>query len=362
MPSRYTRTRRCFLQDTAFAVASAALAAHAQPPPMQPQTPDREPPVGRGMQVGNIVLGLHGGTSGPPHEVSPELRNAQRTDLEHALRAGHAALQRPGATSLDAVEAAVRVLEDSPHFNAGRGSVFTHEGKNELDASIMEGAGLRAGGVAGVTVIKNPITAARAVMEKTPHVLLMGDGAEALAREQGLEIVEPSYFWTERRWKQLQEALRRAGQTDKLMQHTEAAEPTREWSTVGAVAVDAQGNLAAGTSTGGMNNKRHGRVGDSPIIGAGTFADNGTCAVSCTGAGEFFIRLCVAHSVAMLVKYQGRSVAEAADEVVHKQLSALKGDGGLIALDARGNFATAFNTPGLHRGWITRDGQPTVIP
>jgi beta-aspartyl-peptidase (threonine type) len=308
------------------------------------------------------VLGIHGGTGVPRNELTPAVEKAIRAGLADALRAGHAVLQKPGATSLDAVETAIRVLEDNPHFNAGRGSVFTHEGRNELDASIMEGRARKAGAVAGVTVVKNPISAARAVMEKTRHVLLVGKGAEVFAAETGLEIVTPDYFRTEQRWQQLQNQLRE--ERDAKARKEGAAAPgtiaPREWSTVGAVAVDAAGNLAAGTSTGGMSNKRFGRVGDSPIIGAGTFADNATCAVSCTGHGEFFIRWSVAHEIASLVRYRGLTVRQAADEVILRQLKQVGGEGAAIVLDTHGNFSASYNSEGLNRGFITADGKITV--
>jgi beta-aspartyl-peptidase (threonine type) len=310
----------------------------------------------------NVVLGIHGGTGVPRKEMTPEVEKDIRKGLADALRAGHAALRKPGGTSLDAVETAIRVLEDNPRFNAGRGSVFTHDGRNELDASIMDGRARMAGAVAGVTVVKNPISAARAVMEKTRHVLLIGKGAEVFAAESGLEIVDPAYFRTEHRWQQLQDQLReeRADKGKKDRAALPGIAPTREWSTVGAVAVDAAGNLAAGTSTGGMSNKRFGRVGDSPIIGAGTFADNATCAVSCTGHGEYFIRWSVAHEISSLVRYRGLAVGQAAEEVIVRQLKPAGGEGAAIVLDPKGNFAEAYNSEGLNRGYITADGTITV--
>ena len=292
--------------------------------------------------VPHVVLGIHGGVGAKKKEMTPELEKQVRTGLEMALNAGYARLQEPGATSLDAVETAIRVLEDDPWFNAGKGSVFTHDGRNELDASIMEGRLKKAGAVAGVTVVKNPISAARAVMEKTKHVMLIGHGAEVFARDAGLEIVDPKYFWTEARWRQLQKEL------------------GSEWSTVGAVAIDAAGNLAAGTSTGGTSHKQYGRIGDSPIIGAGTYADNRSCAVSCTGHGEFFIRYTVSHDIAVLMEYKGMTVQEAADEVICRKLKKAGGAGAAIALDAQGNFAMSHNTEGLYRGYVTSDGNVTV--
>ncbi len=309
-----------------------------------------------------VVLGIHGGIAADKPEMTPELAKVLRAELDRALQAGYKRLQQPGATSLDAVEAAIRVLEDAPEFNAGKGAVFTHEGRNELDASIMEGKSKRAGAVAGVGIIKNPISAARAVMERSKHVMLVGRGAEVFATQAGLEIVDPSYFWTEKRWKQIQkvwqEEAKAAGKQTGLPQASTHDQP---WSTVGAVALDAAGNLAAGTSTGGMSNKMYGRVGDSPIIGAGTYADNEACAVSATGHGEYFIRYAVAHDIASLVKYKRLSIEQAAAEVIQRKLKPAGGEGGVIALDAQGNFTAPFNTEGMYRGYITRDGKTRVF-
>jgi len=253
----------------------------------------------------------------------------------------------------------VRFMEDSPLFNAGKGAVFTHEGKNELDAAIMDGATRKAGSVAGVTIIKNPISAARAVMEKSKHVMMAGRGAELFATKMGLEIVDPSYFWTERRWKGLQEELlkEQQGKPQALLNTSDE----NRFGTVGAVALDQSGNLAAATSTGGTTNKMYGRIGDTPIIGAGTFADNESCAVSATGAGEYFIRWSVAHEISALMRYRGMTVQQAADQVINKILKAVPGaEGGVIALDVKGNFAMPFNTEGMYRGWISADGVPHV--
>ena len=294
------------------------------------------------------MLVVHGGAGTITRSsMTPESEKQYREGLEQALKSGHAILTR-GGSSLDAVEAAIRVLEDNPLFNAGKGAVFTHEGKNELDASIMEGKNKRAGSVAGVTIVRNPISAARAVMEKSPHVMMIGRGAELFATKMGLEIVDPSYFWTERRWKALQRELQKE-------------EKSKPIGTVGCVAVDKAGNLAAGTSTGGMTNKQFGRVGDAPIIGAGNYAENESVAVSGTGHGEFFIRWTVAYDIAALVKYRGLTVQQAADEVINKKLKAVGGEGGVIALDAKGNFAMPFNSEGMYRGWIGADGVPHVL-
>jgi beta-aspartyl-peptidase (threonine type) len=304
------------------------------------------------------MLVIHGGAGTITRaSMSADAEKQYREALEQALRTGHMVLKQ-GGSSMDAVEASIRFLEDNPLFNAGKGAVFTHDGRNELDASVMEGKTKRAGSVAGVTIIRNPITAARAVMEKSEHVMMVGRGAELFATQMGLDIVDPSYFWTERRWKSLQEELlKERGQKPKA----DLAFPNeKKFGTVGAVAVDKEGNLAAGTSTGGMTNKKYGRVGDAPIIGAGTYAENESCAVSATGHGEFFIRWTVAHDIAALVKYRGMTVKEAGDEVIHKKLVPVKGEGGVIILDAKGNFAMPFNSEGMYRGWIGADGVPHV--
>jgi L-asparaginase / beta-aspartyl-peptidase len=307
---------------------------------------------------GSTMLVIHGGAGTIlKKDMTDEVERQYREKLTEALRAGHAVLAK-GGTSLDAVEATIRIMEDSPLFNAGKGAVFTHAGRNELDASIMEGKTKKAGAVAGVTTIKNPITAARAVMEKSKHVLLVGAGAEQFAKKAGVEIVDPKYFWTERRWKELQDELAKEKQGKPVSEYAVPAD--RKFGTVGCVALDRSGNLAAGTSTGGTSNKQWGRVGDSPIIGAGTFAENESCAVSATGTGEFFIRWTVAYDIAALMKYKGMSVKAAADEVIHHKLAAVNGDGGVIALDAKGNFAMSFNTEGMYRGWIGADGVPHV--
>ena len=303
----------------------------------------------------NVVLGIHGGTSGKRAELNAETEQAPRADLRKSLEAGYAALKSPQGTPLDAVEAAIRAMEDSPHFNAGKGAIFTGEGRNELDASIMDGKTKAAGAVGFVTTIKNPITAARAVMEKTRHVLLVGPGAEKFAEQVELEIVPPEYFRTEKRWQQHLKELK--VESAKSKQTSATANEREPWSTVGAVALDADGNLAAGTSTGGTSNKLFGRLGDSPIVGAGTYADNDSCAVSGTGRGEFFIRWAVAFDIGALMKYQGKSLAVAADEVIMHKLKPAGGDGGVVALDSKGNFAAPYNTPGMHRGWVTRDGK-----
>ena len=307
-----------------------------------------------------LVLVIHGGEGDLPVKVSPELEKRHKEVLEEALRRGYACLKK-GKTgaSIDAVEAAIRVMEDSPLFNAGKGAVFTHEGRNELDASIMEGKDKKAGAVAGVSIVKNPISAARAVMEHSPHVLLIGRGAELFAIKHKLDIVHPDYFWTEQRWKELQDALKKE---EKQREAGAAAPPRRRhFGTVGAVALDGDGNLAAGTSTGGMTNKWSGRVGDSPIVGAGTYADNDACAVSCTGWGEYFIRYAVAHDITARVKYARRSVKEAAEAVINEQLQKAGAEGGAIVLGPHGDFHIVYNRLAgqMSRGYITsRDETP----
>jgi L-asparaginase / beta-aspartyl-peptidase len=308
----------------------------------------------------NVVLAIHGGVGSPKNELAEGEERHLRAVMEQALVEGRKVLRRESATSLDAVEAAIRILEDSPLFNAGKGAVFTDEGRNELDASIMEGRQKRAGSVAGVTILKNPISAARAVMEKSTHVMLIGRGAEVFATQAGLETVDPSYFWTLARWRQIEERWRRNKQPASEDQSSLPGEPGRHWGTVGAVALDRHGDLAAGTSTGGMSGKRFGRVGDSPIIGAGTYANNDCAAISATGTGEFFMRNVVAFQICARMMFKGESLAEAADAVVMKTLLAQQGDGGIIAVDRKGHVSMVFNTEGMYRGWVGPDGKITV--
>jgi L-asparaginase / beta-aspartyl-peptidase len=307
----------------------------------------------------NFVLVIHGGAGViPQDDLTPEKEKAARATLDAALLAGHSVLAR-GGKSLDAVIAAIRILEDSPLFNAGKGSVLTADGTVGMDASIMDGATHKAGACADVKHVKNPIELARLVMDKTPHVLLAGDGAERLAKEHGLQLMPPEYFITEHRRLQLQriqqQEKEKAGKAGEKKSQRDTLESI---GTVGAVALDKHGNLAAGTSTGGMVNKRFGRVGDSPIIGAGTYADNLTCAVSGTGHGEFFIRGVVCYDIAAKMKYQGLALTNAADEVVLRKLKEAGGRGGVIALDAKGNVAMPFNSEGMYRGVIRADGKP----
>ena len=314
----------------------------------------------------NFVLVIHGGAGTITRQnMTEQNERAYKLSLEKALRAGYEILNS-GGSSLDAVEATVKILEDNPLFNAGKGAVFTHEGKIELDAAIMNGKNLAAGSMAGVTIIKNPVSGARAVMEKSGHVMLIGKGAEAFAAEQGLDIVDPSYFYTQSRWDSLQNLIKQDSIKNKINKVNtktvgeEAKNNDSKFGTVGAVALDVQGNLAAATSTGGMSNKKYGRVGDVPIICAGTYANNATCAISCTGWGEFFIRLVVAKSVSDLMEYKNLSLQKAAEEMIMKKVPQLGGDGGLIAVDKKGNIAMPFNTVGMYRGYIRSDGKAVV--
>jgi beta-aspartyl-peptidase (threonine type) len=300
------------------------------------------------------VLIIHGGAGVIKRDMNPAKEKAVRAAMTKALEDGYAQL-KAGKPAMDAVTAAITVLEDDPNFNAGRGSVFTHDGKNEMDAAVMDGDTLRAGSVAAVHRVKNPILLARAVMEHSPHVMLIGDGAEEFAKEQGITLVDPSYFRTEERWQQLQKALKE----DAEKQPHADLETAKHFGTVGAVALDAQGHLAAGTSTGGMTDKRWGRVGDSPIIGAGTYA-NAQCAVSGTGWGEFYIRTVAAHEICMKVSMLGEPLQRAAAEVINQEIPSMGGNGGAIALDSDGNIAMPFNTDGMYRGWIGADGVPHV--
>jgi len=298
---------------------------------------------------GDYVLVIHGGAGTLSRsDIDAALEASIRAALDAALDAGAKTLAANGS-SLDAVTAAVRVLEDSPHFNAGKGAVFTADGVNELDAAIMNGVDRRAGSVAGLRAIRNPILLARAVMERSPHVMLVGEGAQAFADSIGMPRVDPKYFYTEARWQALQQAKAKESAGVVLPSST-------YFGTVGAVALDRHGQLAAATSTGGMTNKRWGRVGDAPIIGAGTWADSG-CAVSATGWGEYFIRLAVAHDICARRAYTGAQLLDAAELVILRKLPELGGDGGVIAVDAQGNIALPFNTAGMYRGWIRSNGE-----
>jgi L-asparaginase / beta-aspartyl-peptidase len=302
-------------------------------------------------------LVIHGGAGAIKKEkMTPEKEAAYRAALEAALQAGYDVLAK-GGPALDAVIASIKVMEDSPLFNAAKGAVFNHDGKNELDASLMDGRTLAAGAVAEITTLKNPIVGAHLVMAKSKHVMLVGKGADDFAASQGAETVSSDYYRTEDRWEELQRAKEREKKEEKEGNKRSSLQLEEKFGTVGAVALDQQGNLAAGTTTGGLTNKRFGRIGDSPIIGAGTYADNESCAVSATGQGEMFIRTVAAHEVSVLVKYRKLSVEQAAQTILDK-VRALGGSGGLIVLDHDGQFTTRFTTDGMYRGTIGPEGKP----
>jgi L-asparaginase / beta-aspartyl-peptidase len=316
-----------------FGFAFAAT-SHAQEPSMK-----------------SIALVVHGGAGTIERSsMTPEREKEYRAGIQNALRAGERIL-RDGGSALDATEAAVRVLEDNPHFNAGKGAVFTSAGTNELDAAIMDGKTLAAGAVAGVQHVRNPVTLARAVMEKSKHVFLIGAGAEDFAKRNGIELVGAKYFFTQRRWDELKKEKEKVGGEKRI--------PAERHGTVGAVAQDQKGNLAAATSTGGTTNKLPGRVGDSPVIGAGTYADNTSCAVSGTGDGEYFIRAAVAHEVSTLMLERGMSLREASEKALARAQE-LGGTGGLIAVDKNGEIAVPFNTSGMYRGYLASDGKYVI--
>jgi L-asparaginase / beta-aspartyl-peptidase len=314
----------------------------------------------------NFAIVIHGGAGTIlKKNLTDEQEKAYKDKLNEALNAGYTILEK-GGSSTDAVEASINIMENSPLFNAGKGAVFTNAGTNEMDASIMEGATLNAGAVGGVSTIKNPITAARLVMEKSQHVMLTGKGANEFAKINELEIVDSSYFFNQKRYDQLQKIKN----TEKIqLDHIEDDEgylidpdalKDSKFGTVGAVALDKNGNITAGTSTGGMTNKKYGRVGDSPIIGAGTYANNKTCGVSCTGHGEYFIRKVVAYDVSAMMEYKEITLREAANYIIHEKMVAFGGSGGLIALDKDGNIAMPFNTKGMYRGYKKSDGETVV--
>jgi len=331
-----------------------------------------EKPAEQSGEKPDYALVIHGGAGTiTPDKLTPELRVEIEADLQAALAAGETVLKN-GGSAMDAITRAIMVLENSPHFNAGRGAVFTAKGENELDSSIMDGSTLDAGAVSGVKNIKNPITLARAVMENSPHVMMQGSGAEAFAATQGIDRAENAYFFTDYRWQQLQDA--KAAGDAPVLDHDGSAPSDADdqasietktggdykFGTVGAVALDRHGNLAAGTSTGGMTNKMHGRVGDSPIIGSGTYANNESCAVSATGHGEYFIRATVARNICALMEYADLSLEEAANRVVMDQLVHMGGDGGIIAVDKDGAMVMTFNTPGMFRGKVSSREEATV--
>lgn len=311
------------------------------------------------------VMVIHGGAGTILKEkMTPAKEAAYTAALTKALQTGYDVI-KSGKTSLDAVEATIHVLEDSPLFNAGKGAVFTHDGKNEMDAAIMDGKTQMAGAVAGVTTIRNPISAARAVMEKSEHVMMVGAGAEKFAKQAGVTIVDPKYFYTKERWDGLQEAIKEDSAKavldhgSKKTMKLGTINHDYKFGTVGAVALDKAGNLAAGTSTGGMTNKKYGRVGDAPIIGAGTYANNATAGISCTGWGEFYIRNVVAYDISAMMEYKNMSVADASQAAIDK-VGKMGGDGGLIAMDNKGHVAMPFNTAGMYRGTVTPEGKILV--
>ncbi|WP_233612289.1 isoaspartyl peptidase/L-asparaginase family protein [Corallococcus sp. AB045] len=401
-PSFSSRMHRGLLASTALLLAPLGCATSSQAGAARDEAALRTDAPPRVKPKWGLVI--HGGAGVISREnLTPEREAAMRAVLTEALQAGHAVLAK-GGRSMDAVTAAIRVMEDSPYFNAGKGAVFNHDGVNELDAAVMDGKTRMAGAVAGVHHIQNPIDLARLVMEKSPHVMMVGDGAEAFARSQGMPLVDAKYFFTEERWQGLQRALEQekakgAPPAEQGQPSTQGQSPTQpaqpvtpapppasapqpvtpahpqpgssltpgvdpitgdhKFGTVGAVALDMDGNLAAGTSTGGMTNKRFGRVGDAPIIGAGTYADE-RCAVSATGHGEFFIRYTVARDICARVEYQDLPLPEAASYVVNDVLVKAGGEGGVIAMDRQGHVAMPFNSSGMYRGYISEDGTPTV--
>ncbi len=310
----------------------------------------------------NFAIVIHGGAGTILKEnFTEEKVKAYQNKLSEAINVAYEILEK-GGSSIDAVEAAIKIMEDSPLFNAGKGAVFTNSGTNEMDASMMEGKTLNAGAVSGVRTVKNPITAARLVMEKSEHVMLSGKGADEFAKKNGLEIVDSSYFYDEKRYEHLQKIK----ESEKMQLDHDSDQGNIEqnkdykYGTVGAVALDKNGNIAAATSTGGMTNKKYGRIGDSPIIGAGTYANNNTCGVSCTGHGEYFIRKVVAYDVSALMEYKNMSLKEASDFVIHKKMKEFGGDGGLIAIDKDGNIAMPFNTSGMFRAYKKANGESLV--
>jgi beta-aspartyl-peptidase (threonine type) len=344
----------CFFAMVLFS-AWALTAAPEQSPPAG-VSGERNPGHQPNMETKKIRLAIHGGAGTIERSnMTPEREHEYRAGLERALRAGYEILKR-GGSSLDATEAAVRALEDDPHFNAGKGSVFTSAGTNETDAAIMDGKTLAAGAVASLKHIKNPIGLARLVMEKSGHVMMDSEGAEAFAKENGIELVDQKYFFTQERWDALQKI--KAAEKSRTSGAKKAFLITDQdrHGTVGAVALDQNGNLAAATSTGGTTNKRPGRVGDTPVIGAGTYANNATCAVSATGDGEYFIRATVGRDVSALMEYRGMPLKEAAQATLDK-VAKLGGTGGLIAIDHQGNITLPFNTAGMYRGYVDPNGK-----
>ena len=347
MYRNFVWTLLCLLIFSACETPSAPDTAAAEEPTPNPETAPERPPY---------ALVIHGGAGTILKEnMTPERAEGIRAAMNAALDQGEQIL-RAGGTALDAVEQTIHVLEESPYFNAGRGAVFTHEGEIEHDASIMDGRDRAAGAIGGVSIVRHPISLARAVMEQSPHVMLTGDGAETFAREQELEIVDPEYFFTQERY----DALLRAKAAESEQTGSRWVNPDHKFGTVGCVALDNDGNIAAGTSTGGMTNKRWDRIGDAPIIGAGTYANNATCGVSCTGHGEYFIRYAVAYDVSAQMEYGGKTLEEAGNAIIHDKLVQAGGEGGLIALDKDGNIIMPFNSPGMYRGYA-KPGEREVL-
>ncbi len=316
------------------------------------------------VELDNFGIVIHGGAGTILKEnMSDSLETAYKTVLEEAVRAGHEILAN-GGTSIDAIKTSINIMENSPLFNAGKGSVFTNDEKNEMDAAIMDGETLKAGAVAGVSSVKNPINLAFEVMEHSPHVLLSGKGAEEFAKERELEIVDPSYFYTENRFQSLQKVKEaekmKADTTDKRTAFYDPFIKESKFGTVGCVALDKNGNIAAGTSTGGMTNKKWNRIGDVPVIGAGTYANNATCAVSATGWGEYFIRGVIAYDISAMMEYKKMSLEEAAKKVIQNKLTDLGGEGGIIAIDKKGNIVMEFNSAGMYRAAMNKKGDLTI--
>jgi L-asparaginase / beta-aspartyl-peptidase len=365
MPMRPLPLRTLLIVLTAALAGCAPGSAATSDTADGSSAPAPVPSPGGSAQEPRWGLVIHGGAGTIRREdVTPARQAEYEGALREALMAGHRVLAA-GGTSMDAVEAAINVMEDNPLFNAGRGAVITADGRIELDAAIMDGATLQAGAVAGLHTVRNPIDLARAVMEKSPHVMMIGEGAESFAREQGIATVDPSYFITDARrrsWERMrqQDSVRADSARRSRGAEGYSVPDERKYGTVGAVALDRRGNLAAGTSTGGMMMKRWGRVGDVPIIGAGTYANNRSCAVSATGHGEFFIRNTVAHSICALMEYGGLPLQAAADSIVMRQLVKQGGDGGIIAMDRQGNWTLTFNSAGMYRGRVGADGRPEV--
>lgn len=351
----------CILLVGYWLVSGCTLSPH-----QAPETTIPLPPTRTGLYTNSFGLVIHGGAGSITKEkMNDSIETIYIAKLTEAITAGHQILEN-GGNSVDAVTACISLLEDSPLFNAGKGAVFTHDGNNELDASIMDGKTLNAGAVAGVKRVKNPINLAVEVMNNSKHVLLARSGAEEFAQERGIELVDPSYFFTQGPYDYLQHLLKK--ETKKTAPQTSSLEKSyynplikdSKFGTVGCVALDKKGNLAAGTSTGGMSNKRWGRIGDSPIIGAGTYANNTTCGVSCTGAGEYFMRSLVAYDISAMLEYKGSSLSEATHEIVHNKLKKLEGTGGVIALDKDGNVSMDFNTDGMYRAFMDDQGSLTI--